>query len=320
MHVFVAGATGVIGRRLVPLLVGAGHRVTAAGRSAERLAALGRLGARGATVDLFDPGAVRRALEGVDVVVNLATAVPRPGPGMLLRRSWRGMDRVRKVVPANLVDAALAGATVQRMVQESFAPIYEAAGDAWVSESSAIRPAAYNRSALDAEGAAARFTAAGRIGVVLRFGMFYGPGDRSTLTILASLRKGWMPMFGRPDAYAAWIAQDDAAAAAAAALSVPAGIYNVVDDEPMRRQDLADSLARLLRVKPPRFPPAFTTRLGGSVGETMARSLRVSNRKLREASGWAPRYRSALDGFATVVGSLSPSPPAPAPPRRSSSS
>jgi nucleoside-diphosphate-sugar epimerase len=301
MRIFVTGATGVLGRRAVPLLVAAGHEVTAVGRTREKRALLERLGARAVDVDLFDAAAVQRALQGFEAICNLATAVPPPDARVFLPWSWHETDRVRRQGSANLIDAALAGGTVHRVVQESFAPIYPDAGDAWIDESSAVRPARYNRSALDAEAQADRFTRAGGAGVVLRFGLLYGPGDAVALQIVDGIRRGWFPMFGAPDRYASWAAHEDAASAVLAALGVPAGIYNVVEDEPMRRQDLANGIAELLGVRPPRFLPGWATHFGGVVGETLARSLRISNRKLRRASGWAPRYATTLDGFEAVI-------------------
>ena len=299
MKIFVAGATGVIGTRAVPPMIAAGHEVTAAGRDPARLRELERVGARVAPVDLFDPQAVRRVVEGAEVICNLATAVPPPGPGMLLQSAWRPMARVRREVSRNLVDAALAGETARRFIQESFAPMYAAAGEDWITESSPVEPAKYNRTALDAEAQAERFTRAGRTGVALRFGFFYGPDDAFTSTLIDGVRRGWFPLFGRAEAYITWAAHDDAAAAVVAALGVPEGIYNVVD-EPMRRRELADGLARLLGVRPPRFLPSWTTALGGALGPTIARSLRISNRKLREASAWTPRYRTMLDGLEAI--------------------
>jgi nucleoside-diphosphate-sugar epimerase len=299
-RIFVAGATGVLGRRAVALLLQAGHEVTAVGRTPEKRQLLDRLGARAIGVDLFDPAAVRRAVRGAEVICNLATAVP-PGIRGLLLWSWRAMDRIRRQVSANLVDAALATDTAQRVVQESFAPIYADAGDWWVDEASVVRTARYDRSVLDAEAQAERFTSAGRIGVVLRFGLFYGPGDGFTLQVVEGVRRGWFPLFGRPEGYWSWAAHEDAAAAVVAGLGVPAGIYNVGEDEPMRRRDLANGMARLLRVGPPRFLPRWAAHLGGAVGETLARSLRISNRKLKRASGWAPKYPSALDGFRVII-------------------
>jgi nucleoside-diphosphate-sugar epimerase len=301
MRIFIAGATGVIGRRAVPHLVQAGHEVTGVARTAEKRALLKRLGARTLEVDLFDLGQVRDAVRGAEVICNLATAVPPADLRILFRRSWRAMDRIRQQVSANLVRAALETEMIRRVIQESFAPIYADGGDAWVDEASVTRPARYNRSTLDAEAAADRFTRAGRVGVVLRFGMFYGPGDPVTLQLVDGIGRGWLPLFGRPAGYLSWLAHEDAGSAVASALTVPAGIYNVVEDEPGRRRELADGIARLIGSPAPRFLPAWAARLGGAVGGTLARSLRISNRKFRETSGWAPRYRTALEGFEAVI-------------------
>lgn len=300
MRIFVAGATGVVGRRVVPALVEAGHDVRAVGRTPEKRRRLDELGARAVEVDLFDAAAVRRAVGDANVIINLATAVPPAGIRMMLRRSWREMDRVRRHVSANLVDAALSG-EVRRVVQESFAPIYADGGDAWIDESAEVRPARYNRSVLLAETQADAFTRGGGAGVVLRFGFMYGPDDPVTEQLLDGVRRGWFPSFGSPDAYASWIHHDDAASAVVAALDVPPGIYNVVEDEPMRRRDVAEGLADTLGVKPPRFLPRWATALGGGIARTVARSLRISNRKLREASDWVPRYPTTLDGLRAIV-------------------
>jgi nucleoside-diphosphate-sugar epimerase len=187
------------------------------------------------------------------------------------------------------------------VIQESFAPIYADARDRWIDESSPVRAARYNRSALTAEANAERFTSAGRAGVVLRFGLLYGPRDEFTQQMIDAVRRGWFPLFGRSDGYSSWAHHDDAASAVVAALGVPAGTYNVVEDEPMRRRDLANGVAKLLGVSPPRFLPRWATLLGGVVGETIARSLRISNRKLRQATGWAPRYPTTLDGMADLL-------------------
>jgi 2-alkyl-3-oxoalkanoate reductase len=300
MCIFVSGATGVLGRRVVPLLLEAGHEVIAVGRTPEKRRLLEQRGARAVDVDLFDAAAVRRAIEGAEVICNLATAVP-PGIRAFLPLSWRAMDRVRRQVSANLVDAALDAGTVQRVIQESFAPIYADGGDAWLDESSVVRPAPYNRSVLDAEANAERFTRAGRVGVVLRFGWLYGPGDAFTLQLVDGVRRGWFVLLGPPDGYFSWAAHDDAARAVVAALGVPAGAYNVVEDEPLRRRDLANGIARLLGVPRPRLLPRWVARYGGSVVETFARSVRISNRKLKGASGWAPRYPTILDGLEAVI-------------------
>jgi nucleoside-diphosphate-sugar epimerase len=115
------------------------------------------------------------------------------------------------------------------------------------------------------------------------------------------VRRGWFPMFGRAEGYFSFLAHEDAATAVIASLGVPAGIYNVVEQEPMRRRELADGIARLLGAKPPRLLPSWIVRLTGSVGETLARSLRISNRKLEQASGWRPRFPTTLDGMRPVI-------------------
>jgi nucleoside-diphosphate-sugar epimerase len=190
-------------------------------------------------------------------------------------------------------------------VQESFAPIYANGGDSWLDESSVVHPVRYNRSVLDAEANAERMTLAGRVGVVLRFGMFYGVDDPPTELLIGGVRHGIFPLIGAPDAYVSFIEHGDAASAVIAALSVPAGIYDAVDDEPLRRRDLAEAIAKTLGKRPPRFLPERLARVTGSIGETSARSLRISNRKLRQMSDFSPRYRNAADGMAAIIGNAS---------------
>src|SRR5947208_2644916 len=124
MRILLTGATGVVGRRAVPLLVAAGHAVTAVGRSPAKRHALRTAGALPVAVDLLDADAVRRAVAGHDAVVNLATHIPSSSAAMLLRWSWRENDRVRRDGSATLAEAARLE-RVGRFVQESFAPIYE---------------------------------------------------------------------------------------------------------------------------------------------------------------------------------------------------
>jgi len=117
-------------------------------------------------------------------------------------------------------------------------------------------------------------------------------------------RRGWAPALGFPKSFISSVSHDDAAAAVAAALDVPAGIYNVCDDRPVRRREFTDALAAALHVPPPRFVPTWVARLAGSLGETLARSQRIANRKLRGASPWAPRYPSVVEGWQAVLAEL----------------
>lgn len=252
MKIFVTGATGVVGRRAVPLLLGAGHQVTARGRSRERLAELARAGAVTKAIDLLDRDSVAAAMAGHDAVVNLATHVPGAGVRAFLPGAWAENDRVRRAGSAILADAAIA-LGLGRFVQESFALTYPDSGTRWVDESVPVQPARYNRTVVDAEMSAARVTRSGGVGVALRFALFY---------------------------------------------------YNVVDDEPLTRRTFADAVAAIAGTAPPKLPPSWAAALGGSLGETIARSLRLSNRILRAASTWAPRYPSAREGWRAAYASF----------------
>ena len=189
------------------------------------------------------------------------------------------------------------------MIQESFALIYPDNGDAWIDESMPVAPTSYNKSVLDAERSAQRFTASGGTGVVLRFGGLYGP-DALLSEMLDMMRKGISPMPGDPNAFLSSLSQDDAATAVVAALGAPAGTYNIVEDEPMRRGDWTRTLATAAGIPVPRPIPAWMTAIGGSMLRLMARSERVSNHKFRDMSGWAPKYPKASDAWGDVLRAL----------------
>ena len=302
MQLFITGATGVIGRRVIPLAIKAGHRVTAVYRSPRNREVLWNAGAKPVAADLFDVASLRRAMAGSDVVINLATHMPSSGTAMMFRWAWRTNDRIRREGSAAIAAAARAEG-VGRMIQESFAPVYPDHGDDWIDEAMPIAPAGYNRTILDAERSARRFTDGGGVGVVLRFGGLYGP-DPLLLEMLGMIRKGWSPLPGAPNAYFTSLAQDDAATAVLAALNVPAGTYNVVEDEPMRRGEWVRSLAVAAGLRPPKPLPAWMATVGGSALRLLARSQRISNRRFRDAAGWAPRYRTASDAWGDVLQAL----------------
>jgi nucleoside-diphosphate-sugar epimerase len=303
MKVFVTGATGVIGRRLVPILRAAAHEVTAVARSPIGRAELQRSGATAVEVDLFDRDALVRAVAGHDAVINVATHIPHSTFRIFLPSAWRENDRLRRDASANLVDACIAGG-VARFIQESFAPVYPDRGDEWIDENVPLQPSKYNRTVLDAEASAQRFSRSGGTGIVLRYGGFYGHDAFQTEAFVQSVRRGWAAMPGATTAYVSSISHDDAATATAAALTLSAGVYNVVDDAPATHREFFDSLAEALGVPPPKFPPHWLMPIFGSVGEMAARSLRISNRKLRTASSWKPRYASVRQGWPAVVAQL----------------
>jgi nucleoside-diphosphate-sugar epimerase len=302
VKIFVAGATGVIGRRLIPLLVDAGAEVSAVARSPAKAAQLKKQGARPVTLDLFDPAAVEAAVMGHQTVINVATSIPS-GMKVMLPGAFDENIRIRREASQNLAAGAIA-ARAQRFIQESFAPAYPDCGSEWVDERVEIKPASYIESVRDAESAADEFTKSGGAGVVLRFSFFYGPDSSLTQDFVRAVKKGIAPFFGGPDAYMSSIWTDDAAAAVFAALKVPPGVYNVTDDEPVRRGEAFELLASALDSRPPRMPPLWLTRVSGSIGDTLGRSLRLSNAKFRQASGWTPTVPSVRTGWKVLVSEM----------------
>lgn len=300
LRIFIAGGTGVIGQRVVPALVAAGHHVVGAGRSEASRARLAAMGAEPVEMNLLDAADVRRAVGKPDVVINVATHVPPSNMAMLLPWAWRENDRIRRIGSANLATAARLGGA-DCVIQESFALTYQGHGDEWIDERWPLRPARYNRTVLDAESSAAQFTKFGGRGVVLRFAAFYGPDGFSTREMVQSVRRGMAPLVGPPEAFWSTVSHDDAASAVVEALHLPAGVYNVVDDEPLRRRDWLGSLAQALGVKPPTLLPSWLTALGGGTTELLSRSQRISNRKLRELTEWRPAVPCIRDAWPTLL-------------------
>jgi 2-alkyl-3-oxoalkanoate reductase len=300
MKIFVTGASGVVGRRVVPLLVRQQHQVMAVAYTAEKRRAIERQGAMATDVSLFDAHALNEAVEGYDVVVNLATHMPASPMRVFLPGAWSENDRIRREGSRNLVNAARS-AGVQRFVQESFAPVYPDRGASWIDESVPIEPVAYNRTVADAERSAEYFTGASRRGIVLRFAAFYGPDSRMLADMIRVVRHGFAPLPGPAGAFISSVSHDDAASAVVAAMDLPAGVYNVGDDEPVTHRDYFDALAAALGVRRPKLLPGWATFLFGSTGKLLSRSVRVSNRKLRQTSDWAPRYASVRDGWHDAV-------------------
>jgi nucleoside-diphosphate-sugar epimerase len=263
---------------------------------------LERLGATAVSFDMFKPIEARRVMQDHATVINLATHIPPAGLRMLLPWSWKENDRVRREGSASLVNAAIA-AGVSRFIQESFAPIYEDGSARWIDEMWPRRPARNSLTVLDAERSAERFTEAGGVGVVLRFANFYGP-DATLAAMLSVVRRGWSPLPGGASAYWSSLSHEDAALATKAALRIPAGVYNVCDDEPLTRREWTTALADAIGVAPPRLIPKWVTAVGGSMMELLSRSQRMTNRKFKAASGWTPRWPSARAGLPASVDAL----------------
>jgi nucleoside-diphosphate-sugar epimerase len=300
MRVFVAGATGVAGRRAVGRLVAAGHEVTGVSRSAEKDALLDAAGARPVRVDLFDPAALQSAVAGHDAVVNLATKIP-PLSQMGRTSAWEENERIRREASTNLVDAAIAtGASV--FVQESLAFMYSDHGAEWIDASTTPLAATAFSGALEvAEANVERFRAHGGRGIVLRFGRFYAPDSDQAAATVRTARRGLLLDLGPSDSYAPLIDADDVASAVVAALDAPAGTYDVVDDEPMTRAEQSCALAGAVGRRRLWSAPRWATPKRASY---LAASQRVSNERFRTATGWKPASRSVRIGFPKLVREL----------------
>ena len=292
MKIFVTGATGVLGRRVLPLLTAEGHEVTAVARGKHDQ--VRSRGAEPMEVDLFDADAVRRAVDGHDVVVDLATSIPATNR-MMLPWAWRNNDRLRTEAADN---ASRAAAEAQaRYVRESIGLLYADGGGAWIDEQHPVEPVRTTRTALAAEAAAHRVTAAGGVGVALRFAQFYGHDADHTRDTVAWAQKGVAMLLGPADAFTSQIHLDDAATAVVAALAAPAGVYNVVEDEPVPTGEQVAILEQLAGRRL-RTPPDWLASFGPAAA--LARSQRMSNAALREAAAWAPSFPSPRDGWAEV--------------------
>jgi nucleoside-diphosphate-sugar epimerase len=192
---------------------------------------------------------------------------------------------------------------VATFLYPSLAFVYEDGGDGWIDADSARPdPATGVAATLTAEAEVERFSAGGGRGIVLRMGYFYGPEAESTLDTLALARRGGAFLAGAGDAYypAVWV--DDAATAVLAALrGAPAGIYDVVDDEPLTRRELAKAIADAAGRPFVLRPPVWLVKMfGGREADFMVRSHRVSNARFRAATGWAPEVRDAREGWRLI--------------------
>jgi 2-alkyl-3-oxoalkanoate reductase len=303
MRVFLAGATGVIGTPLVPQLLKAGHEVTAMTRSVLRAAQLEAVGADPVVCDVFDADGVRAAMAAAspDAVIHQLTALPARldfGNPTLFDEN----NRVRTEGTRVLVDAALASGA-SRVVAQSIAFAYAPTGDRVKEEDAALftdAPPPIGGTVAAVVELERRVTATPGIeGLVLRYGMLYGPGtsyDRRGSTA-ADIIAARVPLVDGAAGLYSWLHVEDAASAAVAALERGApGIYNVADDAPAPQPEWLPFLAQALGADPPvaaeTLPPPYALEM----------SLRgASNAKAKRELGWRPRYPSWREGFAASV-------------------
>jgi nucleoside-diphosphate-sugar epimerase len=299
MKVFVAGATGVLGRAAMSALVRAGHDVTGVARSAPKAEVVSSLGAQPALLDVFNVDAVATAVIGHEVVCNFATHIPRAT--YYFRSAWTTNDRLHGELSRVLVDAALATGS-ERYLQHSAAFMYADGGDRWLDEDALIDPPPHGLAVLAAEESAQRFSAEGGAGVAMRFGLFYGPSATSARDLLRLARSGFVPFPGVRDAYMPFVHVDDLGTAVLAALTAPAGVYNVTDNDPLTRGEMGAEFAQALgRRKPLRPAPRVATRILGKRYEYLGRSQRVSNACFKRLAAWSPSVPTSRGRWAETV-------------------
>lgn len=295
VRLFVIGGTGAVGRHAVRALTANRHTVTGTARSALTAEQLRLDGATPVKVSIFDRTALQRAFDGHDAVINLASAIP-PITKFMSTKSWAANDRVRKEGSTAIVDAALA-AGVERLIQESVSMIYPDRGDEWIDED--VPPDRYPLAEgnLAAEANTQRFRENGGHGVVLRFGWFYGPGATHSEQFFGFAKRGICVQMGYADTYVSSIHMVDAGSAVEAALNIPGGNYNIVDDEPLTKGDYATALATAAGTRCRLRYPGRAALLLGNRTTSLTRSLRVSNHRFRHTAGWTPTYVSARQGW-----------------------
>jgi nucleoside-diphosphate-sugar epimerase len=202
-----------------------------------------------------------------------------------------------------LVDAALANG-VQHFVAESITFLYVDGGSEWLDEHSPVDAGIGLQPVVTLEHEVARFTEAGGIGVALRYGAFYGADARNTDEFLTAAKRRIAPAVGPSTGFVSSIETRDAARATAAALGAPAGVYNVVDDHPLTRRELADAFASAFGLPRLHIPPGFAVRVaGGAAAQALVRSQRVSNAAFKAATGWQPERVSAAEGWQAIAAS-----------------
>ncbi len=304
MRVFVAGGSGVLGRRLLPQLVARGHQVTATTTSRAKLGLLEGLGAEGVVMDGMDAAAVGEAVAAAkpDVVVNQMTALSAAHAGKPNLRKPDGFfaktNQLRSKGNDHLLAAAEATGAAH-FIAQSHASMNGAHEGSWVKTEE--DPLWLNPGGRAIGQMEQSVVAAG--GAVLRYGGFYGPG--ATDDQVEMVRKRQFPLVGAGTGHFSWVHLDDAAAATVLAVEQQAkGIFNIVDDEPAPVSEWLPYLAEVVGARPPRRVPTWLARLlAGEMAVAMVTEGRgFSNAKAKRELGWELRYPSWRQGFKEALG------------------
>jgi nucleoside-diphosphate-sugar epimerase len=304
VRAFVAGASGVLGRRIVRQLVVRGHSVVGLCRSDASEATVRSIGGEPRRADLFDAVALAKAAEGCDVIIRAATAIPtkvRTGP-----KDWAMNDRIRREGTRSLVSAA-ARVGARAFLQESVVWAVGTLAGTPFDEDAPPAGDAILQSALDAERIAREAGASrGFDTLTLRCGGFYSADGWHTRILAESIAKGRPVLIGRNGPVWSLIHSDDAASAFVTAAQAPkTGVWHIVDDQPVALAAFLGEMAKRLGARPPRRMPRWLARmfLGRYGTRLLSSSFSTSNARFRREFGWRPSFptcREGLEEIATV--------------------
>ncbi|HEY0632375.1 MAG TPA: NAD(P)-dependent oxidoreductase [Thermoleophilaceae bacterium] len=309
-RVLVAGATGQIGELLTPALVAVGDEVYGLARSENSAEKVRELGATPVMGDALDRDAVMAAVAEAkpEVIVHQLTAIPRGGINpRKMDEAFGPTTRLRREATRHLVEAAEQHG-VRRLVAQSIAFAYRHEGPEVLDESAPLDTDAPGLADIVGGVAALEEAVLGSSaveGVVLRYGMFYGPDSAYSPngSYGEMVTKRRLPIIGDGNGRQSFIQIDDAVSATLAAIDRGSGVYNVVDDEPARAREWVPGLAEALGAKPPRHAPAWLARLaaGPAAVRVMTTQRGASNARIKQELGWEPRYTDWRSGFPTLT-------------------
>ncbi len=312
MRIFVAGATGAVGRPLVPALITAGHSVVGLTRSASKAEAIRRMGAEPVVADGLDEAVIRAAVASAkpDVIIHEMTDLAGATDLRHFDRAFASSNRLRTLGTDYLLGAARE-AGVKRFIAQSFCGwLYARTGAAAKTEADALDPDPPEELRRTLE--AIRYleqTVTGSLqpeGIVLRYGAFYGP-DTGTFdrAMVEQIRRRRVPLIGDGGGWWSFVHVDDAAAATVRAVErgKPGNIYNIVDDEPVEVSEWLPALAQMLGARPPFHLPAWIARLvaGEHMVSMMTQVRAGSNAKAKRELDWQPAHPSWRKGFADIA-------------------
>ncbi len=302
MNVFIAGASGVLGRRLVRQFVARGHSTIGQVRSAKAESAVREAGGEPRHADLFDAESLAKAAEGCDTVIHAATAIPVKQK--TIPSDWAMNDHIRRKGTRCLTEAA-AKIGAKTYLQQSIAWVARPKDESPFDEDSPLMPEPTTQSAIDAEAIAREAESAEGFTVsILRGGFFYDSESTHTRMLADALRKRQMPIIGGGEAMWAMIHTDDAASAYVVAAENPrSGVWHIVDNELVQVRTFLKEFAARLGASAPRRVPAWLARwlAGEKAIEYFTRSTRTTNARFRHDFGWTPRYPTYREGLEQIV-------------------